>query len=150
MNKKDLIGILENPIAQLGYELVDLDRHLGPNKTIRLFIDKKGGVGIDDCAFVSEQVGTLLDVEGALEEKYILEVSSPGFDRRLRTQEHFLQFSGSRVSIKFKSSFEGKIKMTGIIKDTNSESVSLLTHDSLYQIPINNIDMAKIISEELI
>ena len=49
-----------------------------------------------------------------------------------------------------RKTFEGKIKMTGIIKDTNSESVSLLTHDSLYQIPINNIDMAKIISEELI
>ena len=150
MNKQDLIELLEGPIAQLGYELVDLDKYQGSNQTLRIFIDKDSGVGIDDCAFVSNQIGALLDVEDTSNKKYILELSSPGLDRRLRTKDHFLKFSGSKIYIKFKSPFEGKIKMTGILKDTLSDTVSLFANDNFYQIPIKDIDTAKLINEELI
>ena len=84
VDKERLLGFLEPAVEAMGFELADVDVHLGRRGVLRLYIDREGGVTLDDCQRVSEQVGALLDVEDPLPGSYNLEVSSPGFDRRLR------------------------------------------------------------------
>src|SRR5512145_2837692 len=93
--------VLEPVLARDGYELVDVEWvRGGGRRTLRLFIDKPGGVDIEDCQLVSRTVDPILDVEDAIEPAYDLEVSSPGLDRPLRTPEHFQRYAGQRVHVK--------------------------------------------------
>ncbi|HWE23552.1 MAG TPA: Imm1 family immunity protein [Myxococcales bacterium] len=84
-----------------GLELVDVELAGGGGRTtLRLYIDRAGGVSLDDCTSVSRAVSAALDVEDPIEGAYDLEVSSPGLDRPLRTPEHFQKFAGEEVRIK--------------------------------------------------
>ena len=85
MDKEELIRLLEPAINALGYELVDLDLRVGRGGLLRLFIDKDPAVALRDCEYVSQQIGDLLDVQDPISGDYVLEVSSPGLDRPLRT-----------------------------------------------------------------
>lgn len=87
--------------AQEGMELVDVELggH-GGRQALRLFIDRPGGVSLDDCSSISRAVSAALDVEDPIQGAYDLEVSSPGLDRPLRTPEHFARFAGQRVRVK--------------------------------------------------
>ena len=89
IRKQRLIELLEPPVEALGYELVDLDVRVGRNGLLRIYVDKDDGVNLADCELVSRQLGAFLDVEDPLPGHYVLEVSSPGLDRPLRTLEHF-------------------------------------------------------------
>jgi ribosome maturation factor RimP len=94
-------SVLEPVLARDGYELVEVEwTRAGGRWTLRLFIDKAGGVGIDDCQVVSRTVEPILDVEDFIEPAYDLEVSSPGLDRPLRKPEHFARYAGQRVVVK--------------------------------------------------
>ena len=82
-------------------ELVDLEyKHEGRDWFLRIFIDKEGGVTLDDCADVSREVGAVLEVEDLIRTAYRLEVSSPGIDRPLKKVKDFERFSGSLVKVK--------------------------------------------------
>ena len=87
--------------AQEGLELIEVEiGGAGGRQTLRLFIDKAGGVSLEDCSSVSRSVSAALDVEDPIAGAYDLEVSSPGLDRPLRTPEHFEKFKGSKVRVK--------------------------------------------------
>jgi ribosome maturation factor RimP len=88
-------------IASLGMELVDVEfLHERDSWILRLFIDKPGGVGLEDCETVSRALETLLDVEQVVDHAYHLEVSSPGLDRPLKKPEHFRRAEGQKVKLK--------------------------------------------------
>ena len=121
-----LIGLLEPLLARLGYELVELEFTSGrAHAQLRLFIDKEGGVGLEDCERVSREVSSLLDVEDPIPSAYTLEVSSPGFDRVLRTQAHFGRFVGSRVFVELKEPREGRRRYTGTLLTVDTEGIAL-------------------------
>ena len=90
----DLSNCWSRPVEALGYELVDLDFRVGRRGLLRIFIDKQNGVNLEDCELVSRQLSAYLDVEDPLPGRYVLEVSSPGLDRPLRTLEHFRPLPG--------------------------------------------------------
>jgi len=93
--------LLEPVIARDGYDLVEVEwLREGGGWTLRLYIDREGGVGIDDCQAVSRTVEPILDVEDLIEQAYSLEVSSPGVDRPLRRPADFERFAGERVRVK--------------------------------------------------
>jgi ribosome maturation factor RimP len=93
--------LLEPVLMRDGFELVEVEwLRLAGRWTLRVFIDKPGGVGIDDCQAVSRTVEPILDVEDAIEPAYDLEVSSPGLDRPLRKPEDFDRFAGQRTVVK--------------------------------------------------
>jgi len=93
---------LVSPILQaMSFELVELEyKPEGRNWVVRLFIDKPGGITLDDCVDVSREVGALLEVEDVIESSYRLEVSSPGLDRPLKKAQDYERFCGERVKIK--------------------------------------------------
>jgi ribosome maturation factor RimP len=144
VEKERLIALIEPPLAAMGFELADLDVHLGRRGLLRLFIDREQGVTLDDCERVSEQLGAWLDVEDPLPGSYVLEVSSPGFDRRLRTQQHFARFAGERVKVDLKDAREGRRRLTGKLVGTETGLVLVDVDGEVWRVALNDIAMARL------
>ena len=118
-----LIGPL---VGRLGYELVELEQSSGRGSAVvRLFIDRPEGVGLEDCERVSREVSALLDVEDPIPTAYTLEVSSPGFDRLLRTPAHFARFVGARIAVELAAPREGRRRYTGTLLTADDAGIAL-------------------------
>ncbi len=106
------------------FELVHLEYVTGDRENIvRIFLDKPGGITMDDCVYVSRQLGDLIDVQIEDIGRYRLEVSSPGPNRPLNKKEDFQRFKGERVKIWTTELIENKKKFTGILEIINDDSV---------------------------
>jgi ribosome maturation factor RimP len=124
--RERLFALIEPLLAQLGYELIELDYAPARGRgTLRIFIDRPEGIGLDDCERVSREVSALLDVEDPIPGAYSLEVSSPGADRVLRTRAHFDRFVGSRVHVELTAPREGRRRYTGTLAAVEDEGVVL-------------------------
>jgi ribosome maturation factor RimP len=124
--RERLIALIEPVLGRLGYELVELEYAAGrAHALVRLFIDAPAGVGLDDCARASREVSAFLDVEDPIPSAYTLEVSSPGFDRVLRTQAHFGRFVGSRVFVELKEPRAGRRRYTGTLLTVDGAGIAL-------------------------
>lgn len=110
-------AIVERVAASLGLETVDVEWHGAKRRgVLRIFIDKPGGVTLDDCEKVSRQVSTILDVEDVVPDAaYHLEVSSPGLDRKLTKPSDFERFAGRKAKIRLKVPLDGRQQFTGLL-----------------------------------
>ena len=107
--------VVQPVLLDHGLTLVDLEyRARRPRGVLRLFVDKPGGVGIDDCQRVSREVGDVLDASALIEEAYDLEVSSPGLDRQLRKDREFRWAVGKRVRCWLAGGQEVRGRLVGI------------------------------------
>lgn len=147
VDKERLIELLEPPLAALGFELADIDAHLGRRGLLRLFIDREGGVTLDDCERVSEQMGAWLDVEDPLPGSYVLEVSSPGFDRRLRTVEHFARFVGEQAKVELRDARDGRRRLSGLLKGTEGADVLIEVDGEIWRVALDDIAMARLVPQ---
>jgi len=96
-----IFGLVSPVLQSMSFELVELEyKPEGRSWVVRLFIDKPGGITLDDCVDVSREIGALLEVEDVIQSSYRLEVSSPGLDRPLKKAQDFERFRGERVKIK--------------------------------------------------
>ncbi len=121
----DKIKQVAEPFCQAEkFELVNLEYVTSEKENIvRLFLDKPGGITLEDCVYVSRQLGDLIDVHIAEMDAYRLEVSSPGPNRPLNKKEDFHRFKGERVKIETSELIEDKRKFTGILEIINDDSV---------------------------
>jgi len=124
--RERLHALIEPVAGRLGYELIEVEYAPGHGRSLlRLYIDSAAGVGLNDCEQVSRAVAALLDVEDPIPGAYTLEVSSPGFDRLLRTQAHFGRFVGSRVFIELKEPRAGRRRYTGKLLTVDDAGIAL-------------------------
>jgi ribosome maturation factor RimP len=144
VDKERLLEILTPAVAAMGYELADLDAHFGRRGLLRLYIDREGGVTLDDCQRVSEQIGAVLDVEDPLPGAYVLEVSSPGFDRRLRTRAHFERFSGEHARIELRDALGGRRNFLGKLAGVEGDEVLLEMDGETWRLPLDEIAVARL------
>jgi ribosome maturation factor RimP len=144
VDKERLITLLEPAVAALGFEIADLDAHLGRRGLLRVYIDRESGVTLADCERVSEQLGALLDVEDPLPGSYVLEVSSPGFDRRLRKMEHFERFAGERVRIELREPRDGRRRLIGKLGGVEAEQILLEVDGELMRLGLGEIAEARL------
>jgi ribosome maturation factor RimP len=144
IEKERLFQLLEPAVEAMGFELADLDAHFGRRGMLRLYIDRPGGVTLDDCQRVSEQIGALLDVEDPLPGSYVLEVSSPGFDRRLRTRAHFERFNGEQARIELKDALDGRRRFAGRLAGMEDDSVLIEVDGETWRLPLNDIAVARL------
>jgi ribosome maturation factor RimP len=99
---------------------------------------------LDDCQKVSEQIGAFLDVEDPLPGSYSLEVSSPGFDRRLRTLAHFERFKGEQSRIELKDPRDGRRNLLGQLAGVEGSVVLLEVDGEVWRLPLNDIAVARL------
>lgn len=120
-------AIAERVAASLGLEVVELEmRGGGKSRMLRIFIDKPGGVTHEDCANLSREVGTIIDVEDAVQGgSYLLEVSSPGLDRKLSRAADFQRFQGSRVKLMTREPVNGNRHFEGRLEHFESGRLTL-------------------------
>ena len=113
--------------ASLGLEIWDI-RFLkeGSDRYLRVFIDKEGGVGIDDCVEMSHALDKPLDEGDFIAEAYILEVSSPGVERELTKPEHFEKMCGKKVKVKLIRALNGTREYTGVLQQYDNGDITLL------------------------
>ena len=145
-------SVIDNIIAVTGpllsgkdMELVDIEfRKEGVGKVLRLYIDKPGGVTVDDCADISRELSTLLDINDIIEERYVLEVSSPGLRRPLKKIEDFKKFEGKLVLIKTNELIENRKVFKGYLKDTNEKGIEMDIDGALYSLSFNQIHKANL------
>ena len=146
MTGEELTKLLEPAIEQLGYELSDLEVKLGGRDgLIRLFIDKPDGVGLEDCEAVSRQVSALLDVEDPVPGHYVLEVSTPGLDRRLTKLEHFQRFMGEDIQVKLRFPVAGRRNFRGALTAADEECIDVEVDGESHRLSIATIQSARLV-----
>ena len=137
----DLQGLLENTLAGLGYELVDMERS-PKGALLRIFIDKPGGITVEDCALVSNHLSRVFTVENVAYDR--LEVSSPGLDRPLRKAEDFVRFSGQKAKLKLRVALEGQRNFVGVIRECEAGKVGIEVDGRLLSVDLGNVDKARL------
>jgi ribosome maturation factor RimP len=146
---RQLSEIIRAPVEAMGYELVgvQLFRKGRSGLVLRVYIDREGGITLDDCSSVSHQVSGVLDVEDPIAENYDLEVSSPGLDRPLFEPEHFRRFAGRRARLQLRVPVEGRKKMDATLTGFEGDAVTVETEAGAYRIPLEQIDSARLVPD---
>jgi ribosome maturation factor RimP len=138
-------NVVEPAVTGMGYELVDVQASNG-GRLLRLFIDKPGGVTLDDCAAISRHLTRVLAVEGIDYER--LEVSSPGLDRPLRKEADFVRFAGRKAEIRMRTpDASGRRKFAGMLRGAQSGQVSMELEGQVVTFALDDVDRAKLIPE---
>ena len=143
-----LIGLLGPVVAGLGYELLELEfSPAGRQALVRLYIDRTdgGAVQLDDCERASRAVARVLDAEDPIEREYQLEVSSPGFDRPLRTTAHFARFAGSEARIELAEPIEGRRRFRGRLGPVEDGQVKIEVDGREWKLPLSGISRARLV-----
>jgi ribosome maturation factor RimP len=147
----ELQGLLEKTVDGLGYELVSVELS-NRGRMLRLFIDKPparaqnagaGGITVDDCARVSNQLTRVLEVEGIDYDR--LEVSSPGLDRPLKKEADFVRFAGEQAKLTLRMPVEGRRNFTGVMRAVEQGRLQLEIEGGTVSIDLANIDKARLV-----
>jgi ribosome maturation factor RimP len=124
---EDIVYDLAKPRTDRNnFELVEVEfKKEGADWYLRVYVDKEGGITIDDCQSVSQELDELIDQADPIEQSYIFEVSSPGIDRPLKTDRDYEKNNGKLVEIKLFSPLDGKKAYEGILKGHTAENVEI-------------------------
>jgi ribosome maturation factor RimP len=146
---RDQLGELLGPVvANLGYELWEIEyAPRAGGGLLRLYIDSPDGISLEDCEKVSRAVSGVLDEADPIPNEYTLEVSSPGMDRVLRTQDHFARFAGSRVKIEMIQLINGRKRFQGRLQKVGESEITLETDGGEVSLPIEDIHRARLIPD---
>ena len=134
--------LLERTVPALGYELVDFDMS-ARSRLVRVFIDKPGGVDVEDCARVSNHLARLFAVENVDFER--LEVSSPGLDRPVKRLADYARFVGQEAQLTLSAPVDGARRIKGILRGTKGEDVLVETSAGVKAFPFGTITRARLV-----
>ena len=144
--RETLVALIEPVVLAMGLELWGVEYFArGNTSTLRVYLDRDGGVGVKDCEQVSHQLSALLDVEDPISGEYTLEVSSPGLDRPLYTPAQYRRFSGETIDLRLRLPFEGQRKFRGKLEAIEADEVVLTVADHEYLFPFDSIERARVV-----
>jgi len=140
---EELIGLLEPLAAEHGLELVTVEvAGAQRGQTVRIFLDRDGGIDIDTIAVANEWIADVLESVTRLHSAYTLEVSSPGIERALRKRSDFVRFEGRPAVIRTSSKIAGRAGLTGVLRGMEEEDVILDVDGVLHRVPFDVIERA--------
>ena len=146
--REKLVGLVEPLLSGLGYELVDLECSGSRGSSlVRIFIDRAAGVGIEDCELISREVSALLDVHDPVPTAYRLEVSTPGFDRVLRTPAHFARFQGAQLEVELVVPRDGRRRYTGRLLQSDASGLELAVDGAQVALAYPEVFRARLVPE---
>lgn len=144
--KQKLEELIQPLAVSQGLELVELELHRPKRgkSILRLFLDREGGITLEEIARVSRMVGGLLEVYDLIPESYHLEVSSPGLTRKLKRPEDYQRYTGRLARITTRSLRDGKQVFRGILQGVENDEVRLREGDTVYRLPLAEIARARL------
>ena len=146
--EQNLQEMLQGAVEDLGCELWGIEcQRAGRFMTVRLFIDKEGGVTVDDCADVSRQVSAVLDVEDPIADKYNLEVSSPGLDRPLFTLAQYTRYVGQEIVVHLRIPVADRRKWQGELAKIENDMITLIVDKQEQVLAFGNIQKANVVAK---
>ena len=144
--RHEVLEIATPLVEELGFELVDVELVPQGRLVLRVSIDRTGGVTIDDCSRVSKRLGDALEMNQTVPHRFVLEVSSPGVERRLRTPEHFRRYVGSRVFVQAHDLIDGRRKVEGDLVSASDETLTVTLEDGgSWTIPYSAVQKAHLV-----
>ena len=152
MQKHYLQDLIEPVVEKEGFELVRVLTIGQANPTLQVMIDTLDGsdITVDDCATVSHALSAVLDERDPIENRYSLEVSSPGLDRPLTKLPHFVRWKGYEIKLETEDKVENRKRFKGKIVDVAGENIVIAAEDTQYTIPFNLVSKAKlVVTDEL-
>lgn len=149
MNKGKVVDNVQEIIAaeleKMDIELVDIEyTKEGGSWFLRIFIDKPGGIGLEDCQQVSESIDPLLDDRDPIPHSYTLEVSSPGLDRPLRKLADFERFTGEKINLTTYVPVENRRRFKGTLVEASNHSVTMEVDGNSVIIPMEQVASARL------
>ena len=143
--EQQIVELLQSTVEALGFELWGVEYlSQGKHSVLRVYIEREEGISIDDCAAVSGQIGSVMDVEDPITGEYTLEVSSPGVDRLLFKPEQYQGYIGEPIELRLRSAYEGRRKFKGILKGLEGEDIVVQVDDHEYLLPHGTIEKARV------
>ena len=137
--------IVEPILESQGLELVDLEyQRESQGWVLRIYLDREGGVSLDDCAGISHEVGAVLEVKDLIPSSYTLEVSSPGLTRPLKKPEDFDKFRNQMVKIKLYEPLDGRKNFKGTLLGLEGDRVRVEVEQQVYELPLQRIAKANL------
>jgi ribosome maturation factor RimP len=142
----DRVRAMAGPILfDEGIELVDIEyRRESRGWVLRLYLDRTGGVTLDDCTRISQEVGRSLDVEDLIQTPYTLEVSSPGLTRRLRTEKDFMNHQGGLIKVRTIRPIDNRRQFKGKLLRVSENRIEIEIDGGVFQIPLSNVEKANL------
>ena len=137
-------NIVSNILSDNGIELADITyKREGHTRVLRILADKEGGITIDECARMNEIISEALDKEDFIEENYLLEISSPGLDRPLKTKKDFLRVKGKKIRIHTYESIDDKREFVGVLEAVEDDNITVSDENAkLTKVPLDKISKA--------
>lgn len=140
-----LRSLLEPVIARLGCELVAIELAGSSRRpTLRLYVDRAGGVGVDHCAAVSRAVSPVLDVADPFPAAYELEVSSPGIERPVERPQDFVRFAGYRAKVRVAEPEGQRRTLSGVLRGLDGDLLCLEVGGELHRLPLADVDKVRL------
>ena len=138
--------MLEGPIQALGFELWGIEFvRAGKHSTLRVYIEHPDGITVENCAEVSHQVSSILDVEDPISTEYNLEVSSPGLDRLLFKPEQYEKYLGEQVNLTLRMAVNNRRKYKGVIIKVEGDMITLRVDGNDETVAFANIQQANLV-----
>ena len=132
MSVKAIVEEMLGPLEAEGYEIWNVEyAREGKDRQLRVYVDKEGGIGVDDCEAVSKWLSDRLDEADPIAEAYSLVVSSPGMDRRLLKDEHYGRYAGKAVEVTLYKGFEGRKKFAALLGRKTDEALYVTPVDAV-------------------
>jgi len=146
---ESLAALVRGVVEPMGYELVGVLYRAGQpaGGLLRIYIDREGGIQLDDCVAVSQQLSGVLDVEDPIKGEYQLEVSSPGLDRPLFEPAHYQRFAGHEVQIRLSRAMDRRRRFKGRIVALDGSDLVLDVEGEELRLPLDLIDSARLVPE---
>ena len=142
----DRVRAIADPIiSDEGMELVDVEyRRESRGWVLRLYLDKEGGVTLDDCTRISQEVGRSLDVEDFIQIPYALEVSSPGLSRPLKSEKDFMKYRHSLIKVKTLDPIQNCRQFKGRLLGVSANQIEMEVEGEIFEIPLSNMAKANL------
>ena len=141
-------ALIENEITDLGYELYDVEYlKEGRDFYLRIYINSKNGIGIEDCEKVNNVIDPILDEKDFIKDQYFLEVSSVGLERNLRKEKHFKEAIGENIEIKIYKKINNTKTIEGKLENIENGILKIENQGEILDINIKDIASAKVIFE---
>ena len=143
---KEVTALIEPILDEMEIELVDIEFLSEQSRWIlRIYVDESGGITLDACARVSREIGDLIEVKDIFDQGYVLEVSSPGLNRRLKKEKDFERAVGKNIKIRMATPLEGQQNFRGSLQSFQDGILCLSVKDDLILLPYGDVEKANLV-----